>query len=293
MKVIFVHGINNEHLDSDKIKEIWGDLLKKTSAREYLFDGFELVAPFYGKRLAELSKPAAGSVKAVAQGDAPAVPEKDAKFAAELLEEIARDLEVSDAEISELKGSEPAQQGPILDYVLHPLLRLIEKKFPGAGDIALSFVQQANTYFNTPGVREEIDEMVAPSLRTNESQIVIGHSLGSVVTYSVLRELETKTALYLTLGSPLSLLTIRRKLGPPKVIPKGVELWANGIDPSDPVGLGNDLANTKFVKGIQPIKGINNGFGLKAHSIHGYLSNTDVAQHVVSAIQKIKKASQG
>lgn len=285
MRLVLVHGINNQKNSAAKIKAVWSDVIRDTAGAPDLFTGVDVVAPFYGKELARLAKPGAESLDAVAQGGADAVPIEDTSFALDLLEEIADDLGVPEEEIEALKGPEFIEQGLILDKVLHPLFRAIEKHVPGAGNVALFFIQQANTYFNVPGARETIDAMVRPDLETGEAQVVIGHSLGSVVTYSVLREMSSNTPLYLTLGSPLSLLTIRRKLGPPKKIPDGVARWVNGIDPSDPVGLGNDISNAKFVSGIHPIQGIDNGFGMKAHSIEGYLSNKDVVAEIVAALR--------
>lgn len=68
--------------------------------------------------------------------------------------------------------------------------------------------------------------------------VVVGHALGSVVAYDVLRRDPRRLALPLlvTVGSPLGIRAIRDELRPLR-FPRGVKAWRNAFDERDPVAL--------------------------------------------------------
>src|SRR5262249_61401873 len=89
-----------------------------------------------------------------------------------------------------------------------------------------------------PGVKTECDRIVSASL--NESPcVVVGHSLGSVVAYAVLRTdpRPLKVRAYVTVGSPLAIRAIRDRLRPIGFPKPAVASWYNAYDPKDVVAL--------------------------------------------------------
>ena len=92
-------------------------------------------------------------------------------------------------------------------------------------------------YTTRQGVRDEIDRMVRSEI-TTEPTVVIGHSLGSVVAYNILRTdpRALRVPLYVTLGSPLAIRAIRDELRPLR-FPQTVQTWYNAFDARDVVAL--------------------------------------------------------
>lgn len=67
--------------------------------------------------------------------------------------------------------------------------------------------------------------------------LLIAHSLGSVISYDVLRELGRTVQIpyYVTLGSPLGIDEVQDHLSKPLRIPEQVTVWKNFADLLDPV----------------------------------------------------------
>jgi hypothetical protein len=281
MRVVFVHGINNHDNAAEWIAREWATWIEKAAGRPGLFDAVEVVAPFYGKELAALTERAAETVAAVVAQGAGALDVDDRAFAEGMLAEFATALGV-DPELVEREADAMAvPQGPG-GFALIPTLRVIERWWPGTGAFAMRFLEQADAYFNRPGAKATIDALVAPALSATEPQIVVAHSLGSVVTFDLLRKQSTDTRLYVTLGSPLPLASVRGKLGRPLTVPQGVGRWLNAIDRSDFVGLGAGLVPPSYGAGIENLTDIRNGFN--AHAITGYLGDRRVARAIVEAL---------
>lgn len=71
--------------------------------------------------------------------------------------------------------------------------------------------------------------------------VVIGHSLGSVIAYEVLREDGTEVRLLITIGSPLAVTEIQDHLAKPLAVPAGVGAWRNVSDARDVVALDHTI----------------------------------------------------
>ncbi|MPZ84365.1 MAG: endonuclease [Actinophytocola sp.] len=80
-------------------------------------------------------------------------------------------------------------------------------------------------------VREALDGLDGPA-------VVLGHGLGSVIAYDVLRELDGRgptVPLFVTVGSPLGVTEVRDLVRTPLEVPVEVTRWLNVSDPRDPV----------------------------------------------------------
>jgi hypothetical protein len=281
MRVVFVHGINNEDNDTAWIRREWATWIEKAAGRPGLLDEVEVVAPFYGKELARHVAGAAESVAAVVAQGPGRLQASDEAFAEQMLAELATAMGVDPEMVEREADAMAVPQGPG-GFALVPTLRVIERWWPGTGTFAMRFLEQADVYFNRPGAKPAIDALVAPALTAPGPQIVVAHSLGSVVTFDILRNHPTDTRLYVTLGSPLPLASVQGKLGRPRTVPTGVRRWLNAIDRSDFVGLGAGLVPPAYGAGIENLTDINNGFN--AHAIAGYLADRRVAEAIVAAL---------
>jgi hypothetical protein len=269
MRLVFLHGINQQNKTSEIIRRDWSGYLENS---ESLLD-IEIVAPFYGNVLARLID-AGTPEQAIAMG----IPgdDEEREFVVSALHQLALDRGLT----RELIEREQAiTQGPLDDRRFLAILRLLEKVSPLKGGLFLLLVRQAYAYLKRPHVTSQVDEIVKPYL--TEGCVVVGHSLGSVIGFKLLRELGLKVPLFATLGSPLALESIKMALRRPRTVPSGVARWYNCLDLDDLVTLGKPLTAQTFASGIVNNSEIDNGED--AHSIKGYLGDQDVRREIFLA----------
>lgn len=133
---------------------------------------------------------------------------------------------------------------------LRPVLRALSATRPiarfGAG-FAERFVtralRQVSRYFTDDALRERALARVT-DLVDEDTAVLLGHSLGSVVAYEAAHRLDRPLPLLLTLGSPLGLRTVvYDRLRPqPPAVPPVARRWVNLVDPDDLVAAEPDLS---------------------------------------------------
>ena len=140
-------------------------------------------------------------------------------------------------------------------------------------------LKQVTAFLTVPTVKQAVLARVR-ELVSDDTRIVIGHSLGSVVAYEYLcHDRPGSVELLVTLGSPLGIPNvIFDKLTPAPVDragewPGGVTTWVNIADPDDIVALRKDLAPlfpTKTAGQALHDRLVDNGD--KPHAIDRYLN---------------------
>jgi pimeloyl-ACP methyl ester carboxylesterase len=289
MRLVLVHGINQEGKSEDLIRTEWLDALEAGFGQSGATGRLDVRAPFYGDMLGQASGPRFTGV--VAQG-ASADADETIFLAAGLSEQAqaagagARAIAAQERALAEEAGAAVAAQGFPMDRRLNAILRVIEQLSPLHGEVCMSLLKQAYTYLKRPGVDNVVDAIVRPVLDAGPA-VIVGHSLGTVVTFKLLRQLglegrPIRVPLYVTLGSPLPLMAVQAALGPAFVIPSGVDRWLNAVDPDDLIALGRGLDATNFTAGIENLLDIRNVPG-DPHSIKGYIGDKRVGQAILAA----------
>ena len=289
-RLVLVHGIKQEGRSSAGIQTEWLEALLDTIGDKTALHNIETTAPFYGDILFEQTKkyvPGQGR-SASAEGLAG----KGVEFYGPLLKEIAeREAELNPAlsqEVTDASASSGKRGEGIHKKSIIKLVKIIEKISPLHGSWALKGLPQAYTYLNSRVAQREVDNCVRPHFETNQPVIVVAHSLGTIVTFKLLRELGSKVnvPLLITLGSPLGLKVVRKALGSSYSKPAGVGQWVNGFDPSDFVALARKLSSDLYDTKINEISDIKNG-DEDPHAIgnNGYLTDKRVADKISSAIK--------
>jgi pimeloyl-ACP methyl ester carboxylesterase len=142
------------------------------------------------------------------------------------------------------------------------------------------FTRDIFLYLNKDVVRRSINGIVNDYL-DDRPTIVVAHSLGTIIAYDVLRTRPRTVPLFMTLGSPLGMRTIRIRLTPLS-FPEGVARWENYNDDRDPIALYPlDAANFDVVPEIPNVSDIKNPTDDR-HGIVGYLSRPRVVQGILS-----------
>lgn len=151
-------------------------------------------------------------------------------------------------------------------------------------------------------LRDELKNVLRQE--SNKEIMLIAHSMGSIISYDVLRDLgrsdpEMEIPHYVTIGSPLGLPTVKTKIieerdydarvRTPSLVTK---TWVNYADKRDPVATDTHLADDYKAnrKGIQVFDDlIMNDYELphepgkvNAHKSYGYLRTPELSNHVKS-----------
>lgn len=293
MRLVLVHGINQQNKDPDALRRVWIADLEKGLGRPGAFDGVRVAMPFYGDILFELAhtKPSG----AIAQGASENEDRALAEFLAEGLGEQAAGAGITPAVIrdeqdrlaAEAEAVEAVAQGFPMSRRINAIVSALEKVSPFRGDLALRLLDQAHAYLKKPQVGPAVDAKVRPELEQGPL-VLVTHSLGTIVSFKLLRDLAeagtpAQVPLYVTLGSPLTLSTVQRALGPSFATPADVGRWINVRDPDDFIALNRGLGQPLFSDTIENIADFENP-GQDAHAIPGYLSHPPVARAIADAL---------
>jgi hypothetical protein len=169
--------------------------------------------------------------------------------------------------------------------------------------------QETRRYFQNQNsiatdIRELLKQDLRPLLSSNQKILLIGHSLGSVIAYDTLWELahveglEGKVDLFLTLGSPLGMNYVQRRLMGNrekgiKKYPDNIRRWVNISSVGDITALDrtfrDDFSHMLEFGMIDSIEDhseaiynfFRNDEGLNVHRSYGYLVNPAVG-YVIS-----------
>jgi hypothetical protein len=302
-QVILVHGIAQEQKAADTLEEEWlpdlaggvriagfPDLADQLYRLRGTPNGIDTRMAFYG----DLFRSHGQQGLTPADLTAPELALAE-NIATEYLERAAhrstdpRTSKPATQELAYLKeGSGEAQgRGAVVRSAINSLSRLRWFAMPAKGLIerfVMRSLSQVTRYLSDDGVREKVlgrvHDLIGP-----ETQIIVGHSLGSVVAFEAAHLLKQPLPLLVTMGSPLGLRTIvYDNVRPhPPTFPPLVQSWVNVADRDDVVAAEPDL--TKLFSGSIPegavLKGgytIDNG--AKPHCADFYLTTLEVGRSI-------------
>jgi hypothetical protein len=240
LKLVFVHGRGQGGLNPDELKATWLHTLKEGAdaiGRQVPGD-VDVAFPFYGDALDEFTRQS--KLPLPTEIHTKGNPQQDEllKFQAQVAQEVRKGAGVTDAQIDQEYGANPKQKGPLNWEWVQAIIRAIDKHATGLSQGSLeTFTRDVFLYTTMPAVQVAIDAIVAKTL-TEQPTVVVGHSLGSVVSYHVLRTdpRHLSVPLYVTVGCPLGIRAIRNKFSPLK-FPVPVNAWYNAFDTRDVVAL--------------------------------------------------------
>jgi hypothetical protein len=156
-------------------------------------------------------------------------------------------------------------------------------------------LKQVRAYFTEPGVRAAVQSRAGE--RVDERwEVVIGHSLGSVVAYEALcAHPEWPVRRLVTLGSPLGVANlVFDRLSPPPVEGRGTwpgscRGWTNVADAADVVALVKELA-PRFGDAVQDVLVHN---GARAHDVAPYLTARETGSAVAVGLGLLEQPENG
>ncbi|MFF0033334.1 hypothetical protein ACFYS7_35140 [Streptomyces avermitilis] len=174
-------------------------------------------------------------------------------------------------------------EGPLTPRIVRRIQALDRKLGRGVAGHLLWFVREAHAYLRSEETTAAVRATVAEAVAKTGAQLVVAHSLGSVVAYDMLRHGEAPdVATLVTCGSPLGWLAGRKGLhseGEPLKVPSGVE-WTNMYASKDFVSGCTGLAG--LAAGITDIE-VNSGSFPSCHDVLRYLDKPTLGELIAKA----------
>lgn len=153
--------------------------------------------------------------------------------------------------------------------------RIREEVTERLGRLVVALIRELDAYTSRPQVRAAVRDRVAGTIRAQRPHVVVAHSLGSVVAWETLHaNPDLEVELLVTLGSPLGLPTMIRKLEPALRHGEGsrspgVRRWVNIADTGDLVAVPPELGGRFLVE-----EHATTDIGLfDPHTLGGYLAS--------------------
>lgn len=290
--LVLLHGRAQEGREPSRLKDLWVQALREgvAAAGEALEVKSERIRfVFYGDALRDsLTQEQLEDVERVAVRGPTQVAHEE-MFIREVLLEALRSVQQASAESEKPTTLTTHRRGGGRTSLA--LMRALDEYLPGSAGAAIAFMaRDVHAYLSRPGVRDLIEDGFRRALPDSCPAVVVGHSLGSVVAYNVLRREAFShpwnIRLFVTLGSPLGLRAIRRRLEPLSY-PRSVREWLNARDPRDAValrGLERFYRPRAGAAAIAEIDDIVNTTS-KHHGVEGYLSDKRIAKRIAAALR--------
>ena len=238
--LVLVHGRDQGGKNANILRKTWIKTLKAglSEADAKRLDDVDIRFPFYGDKLDELTAGLDEAIPAnvMTKGDAKNVDADFIIFEQLVLERVAREAGLTDDDIRRELPARAQEKGPGSWEWVQAILRALDK-LPGVSARAIQKVtRDVYAYLNVNRIRKAVNAIVAPAIKGR--CVVVGHSLGSVVTYHILKNGNGSAdiPLFCTVGSPLGVNGIRESLMPLS-FPAGVAEWFNAYDERDLVAL--------------------------------------------------------
>ena len=290
-QLVFIHGRSQENKNATALKAEWVDSWKNGLAKNGLslpISDDNIRFPYYGQTLFDLVNevPAGDVADVIVRGDD--TNEKEALFVRDFVLEIQQQLGITDFQVQELTAETISERGPLNWKWVRSVLKALDTHVPGASSNSISLAtRDVYLYLKNPGFQNVIDTGVRKAFTPGVETVVVGHSLGSIVSYNLLRrdgkDLGWNVPLYVTLGAPLAVTAVKDALRPVKH-PTCVTKWFNAMDSRDVVALYPlDAAHFPVTPTIENKTNVDNPTENR-HGISGYLSDAVVAKRIYDAL---------
>jgi hypothetical protein len=295
MKLVLIHGRAQEHKDSIALKAEWIAALGKgleKSRLELPIPEPDVRFPFYGDALFDLvaGKSKEEAAQIIVRGTQAKTPE--AEFTKAYLEEVLAKQRITQQQIAAISGQEVIQRGPLNWEWVQSGLKAIDRFVPFGSSTSVALAtKDVYRYLKDKDLRDLIDEGVCNAMEPDVPTVVVGHSLGTIVSYNVLRmygsERGWNVPFYITVGSPLGVTVVKDALQEIAPIrhPECVSgNWFNAMDERDVVALYPlDKNNFPMDPAIENKTNVLN-HTQNRHGIAGYLDDQEVAKRIYDAL---------
>lgn len=288
--LVFIHGRGQESHDPATLQQKWlaGLAAGLVRAGRPPLDGTPVAFPYYGNLLYRLTAELAASGRSIRLERLPGVEGGAGPIHPHLTDEVdTLEVELLD-DMSRAAGAPVADDSRFTAEGMNDVLRWrrarrtllwIARHTRLDREVIEGQLKDVAVYLRHG--REQVLNLVRASIPTDGPIVVVSHSLGTVVARDLLddAELQTRTRLWVTAGSPLGLPTVQRNLRSEGVQNPGVE-WLATFDVNDVVALGHPLRQTWG----RPLTDVEVENQDSPHSIERYLGHGEVAGPISAAL---------
>jgi len=294
MKVIFIHGRDQQDQAPRQLRANWLTAWEKGLAKSNLTlppeDSIHI--PYYADRLhalmLELILPKAD--QEISRSGSTGINEaQELAFTKEYLKEIALAKATTFEERMEIKAMAEAERGPLNWAPVQSLLGALDKTNIFGDYPVKKATRDVFVYLTQNQIKEAINKIVEKTFDTTPC-VVVGHSLGSIVSYLVLKNNpDFQVKKFITIGSPLGMTSLAKHLEPPLVMPECIQgdaadCWYNVYDESDFIAL-HPLDKQHFNNGFEIVNSTHVINHTKnRHGIAGYLDDELIAKTIYDAM---------
>ncbi|MFI2810373.1 hypothetical protein [Microbulbifer sp. JSM ZJ756] len=290
-ELVFVHGRAQQFKNPTDLKSEWVDAFRrglKKNGLDLPIPESNIRFPYYGQTLHDLvtGQSAEDVARVIVKGED--ADQEKTEFLGAVFEEIRQRFDITDSQLREVGGHDVIERGFLNWERVQTILKAIDQYVPGASGATVAlFTNDVYEYLANPGLQSVIDSGVRSAIDSSVETVVVSHSLGTVVAYSLLRRegqsLGWNVPLHVTLGSPLALQVIKRKLSPIG-FPACVDRWFNAMDERDVVALYPLTADSFPVAPPIENKTDVRNHTKNRHGIAGYLDDEEVASQIYNAL---------
>jgi len=296
-ELVFVHGRAQQGKDSVGLKSEWIEALRIGLGKSNLqlpIDEARIRFPYYGDTLIDLvdGRSDGDAADVVVRGDGNDADKR--QFMLAILQDLQEQTGITDEQVAELAGDEVAERGVANWGWVQSILKAVDRYVPGGSGASIALVtNDAFHYLKNSTIRERIEIGVAKAISPGVETVVVSHSLGTVVTYNLLRReghlRGWKVPFLVTLGSPLGVTAIRKTIRgfAPTRCPECVSSWFNVRDERDVVALYPlDVKNFPLVPELPLVENTAHvqNHTENRHGIEGYLDDREVALRIYGAL---------
>ncbi len=292
MKIVFIHGMNQQNLDAIALKQQWLEILALgfKNLNSYIdLSTLNLEFPFYADILEQhclknalnlgtltLNQPA----QVFSPHPKPHLLDLKNTNITPFIPHFLTDKNLSFRSKIYLL-SQMAKDHLLKDFIM--MLNYFPKMHES---LMHTFIVEAYLYLSNPQFMTEVNARICMCLKDEEAYVIVAHSLGSVVAYNILRQQPKHFRLkcFITLGSPLAFHVIQSKIPPPIIRPVCLDgPWYNFYSPDDFISC-FALEDPPFQFDPPIINHAIRTFIVDPHEITGYLQHPAVIQRIVESL---------
>lgn len=298
MKIVFIHGINQQNFDAESFEHHWSNVFNIGLERNNLdltSKDINLEFPFYGDILT--ARNMKNAVDLDTMNPNWAFFEKLPKLKERNKEKIQKALEIPllphyDENLKySLKRKFFLISQLAKDHVLKEMVILLNH-FPNLHEsLVQKFISEAYLYWYDTTFKKQIHERILSCFEKGEQHIVVAHSLGTVIAYNVLHELSKDYPIerFITLASPLPFNVVQRHIVSPIQRPKALYGdWYNFYSRDDYLTT-FPMTAPRFEISPKVKNHLITTFADKPHEIIGYLQHPNVIRSIFEQTNYLKQ----
>ena len=299
MKIVFIHGMNQQRFDVIKMRTLWLELFQSGLDLNHLnidVKDLDIDVPFYGDLL---SKHHVNNLLDLGTFLPKSLQGLKLPFHFKKKQDLLADVSPHDIKMTDSysQSSNPKINlnhisKIVGDYTTfaknHTLKELMVflNHYPKIHEnLVHKYLIETYLYLADPEFMHEVHHRILENLHPNQQHIIVGHSLGSVIAYNLMHKVKNlRIHRFITLGSPLAFKVIQSRLHQPISRPQHLDGdWINFYSPDDFL-TAFPLCNEPFLFD-PPIQNIPIHTQISnPHKINGYITHSQVIQSIVQAL---------